>query len=278
MATEEDLRRAGLRIITDDDATGSALDYGATVLSWAPRGGEEVLFLSRDALVGVGDEIHGGVPVCSPWFGSGRAEVTVPHGHGLVRWVPWRLTDQGPGHLAWELTQQEVTHLPGADRYPSDLLHRLEARFGESLEITLTVTSPTSAVILDQALHTYLRVDDVTQCRIEGLAGAPFRDFATDATLAVEHEPLRLGAHVDRVYRHDGPVTLADGGRRVRISQEGGASVVVWNPGPELRFPGLAPDEWRSMVCIEVGNVQDRAVTVPAGGSHTLRLRITVDD
>ena len=277
MATEDALRDAGLRSITTEHATGSALDYGATVLSWAPRGHEEVLFLSREALVGVGDEIHGGVPVCAPWFGTGRPQVTPPHAHGLVRWVPWQLHAQGPDHLAWEITQSDVAHLPGAEDYPSDLAYRLEAGFRDWLEIALTVSSPTSPVVLDEALHTYLRVDDVTKARIDGLEGAGFRDFATDGQPDVEHAPLLLGRHLDRVYQHAGPVTLVDGGRRVRVSQEGGANVVVWNPGPDQSLLGFAADEWRSMMCIEVGNVSDQAVTVPAGGSHTLRLRITVE-
>ncbi|MDO5066170.1 MAG: hypothetical protein Q4D96_02670 [Propionibacteriaceae bacterium] len=277
MATDQELCDAGLRTVTNEHATGSALDLGATVLSWRPRGGKEVLFLSREALVGTGDEIHGGVPVCAPWFGSGRAEVQVPHGHGLVRWVPWRLVEQTPERLVWELSHSDVAHLPGASDYPPDLRYRLAAQFTDHLAISLTVRSPTTAFILDQALHTYLRVDDVSLARIEGLEGVPFRDFATDGTVTVEQAPLRLGRHMDRVYHHAGAVTLVEGTRRTRITQQGGANVVVWNPGPKLRFPGFAADEWRSMVCIEVGNVSEQAVHIPSGGSHTLELQIRVD-
>lgn len=278
MADENELDAAGLRTVHHEEASGAALDQGATVISWIPRGQQEVLFLSREALVGIGEETHGGIPVCAPWFGTGRESVTVPHSHGLVRWVPWRLVEQGEQHLVWELEQREVAHLPGAAAYPSDLRYRVSARFGSSLEVALTVSSPTSEFILDEALHTYLRVSDVTRARIEGLEGVGFRDHAQDASPDVEHEPLRLGDHLDRIYDSAGPVTLVDGTRRVRVTQQGGANIVVWQPGPDPRLEGFAPDEWRSMVCIEVGSVHEQAVVVPAGGSHTLRLQLTLED
>lgn len=277
MATDDALRAAGLRTIHGDAAEGSALDRGATVLSWRPRDHDEVLFVSREALVAPGDEIHGGIPVCAPWFGKGRDGVTVPHIHGLVRWVPWRLARADPDRLAWELRQRDVAHLPGADAYPDDLTYRLVARFGTTLEVRLTVTSPTTAFVLDEGLHVYLRAADVTACRVEGLEGATFRDFATGAAPDVEHEPVRFGHPVDRVYRHSGPATLVEGDRRVTVSQEGGSNVVVWNPGPGVDLLGFGEDEWRSMVCVEVGNVQQDAVVVEAGQQHTLTLRITVD-
>lgn len=277
MPTDDDLRAAGLRTLHTDAAEGAALDLGATVLSWRPHGNDEVLFVSRKALVAPGDEIHGGIPVCAPWFGKGRDGVAVPHIHGLVRWVPWRLTRAETDHLAWELHQRDVAHLPGAEAYPDDLTYRLEARFGTTLEVHLTVASPTTTFVLDEGLHAYLRVEDVTACRVEGLAGAVFRDFAVDAEQDVAHHPVRFGHPVDRVYRHDGSATLVEGTRRVTVSQEGGSNIVVWNPGPGVDLLGFAEDEWRSMVCVEVGNVQQDAVVVEAGGQHTLTLRLTVD-
>ncbi|MDO5091872.1 MAG: hypothetical protein Q4D79_00365 [Propionibacteriaceae bacterium] len=276
MPSDAEWSRAGLRRVDTPHAQGTALDLGATVLSWQPAGQDEVFFVSRAAQVGPGLELHGGVPVCAPWFGRGRPGIDVPHPHGLVRWLPWRLVSAGHDELIWEVTGDELTHIPGADRYPSDMIFQLRAIFATQLRIELTVISPTTGFILDEALHAYFRVSDLTSCQLLGLELAVFRDFAASGEPQVAGEPLRIRGRMDRVYASGGPVVLLDGERRVELLASGADSTVVWNPGPGPQLAGLAPDEWRRMLCIEVGNVQDRAVWVPAGGSHRLGLLIRV--
>lgn len=262
MATPTDLAAAGPRTVTNAHCTASALDLGATVLSWRPHGGDEVLFLSPEAAVGEGLELHGGIPICAPWFGRGRAGVDVPRPHGLVRWVPWELvarTDDERGtHLDWVLDASAVAHLPGADAYPADLRFRHEVTFGADLDLRLTVTSPTTEFILDEAFHSYFAVD-AANTRIHGLPGG---------TLAPNH-PL------DEVVHTDADITIETPGRVLTIRASGAASAVVWNPGSEVPS-NFGAEEWRNMVCVEVGNVQTEAVTVPAGGSHTLGMTVSL--
>lgn len=282
MASTTQLTSAGLRHISTTACTGSALDLGATVTGWKPRGGAEVLFLSGDALVGEGDEIHGGIPICAPWFGHGRDDVDVPRPHGLARWVPWRLVEQRSSEeattLVWELAGPEVAHLPGARDYPSDISFTYEARFASTLTCTLTIGSPSTTFVLDEALHCYFSVSGIQDVIISGLEGHPYRDYPGGTSRQASDEELRISGFTDRIYDGGGTVSIRDANRTLSL-RSNGASTVVWNPGPEgaHSLTGWAADEWETMVCVEVGNVQRNAVRVPAGGSHTLSLEILAE-
>ena len=281
MATPEQLTTAGSRQIANKACTGSALDLGATVTNWKPRGGSEVLFMSRDALVSEGDEIHGGVPICAPWFGHGRDDVDVPRPHGLVRWVPWRLAEERIAErattLVWELDGPEVVHLPGAHDYPSDIWFRYAATFAETLTLTLTIGSPTTTFVLDEALHAYFSVSGINDVTINGLQDTRYRDYTAGAAWRDSVEALSIAGHTDRIYEGSGTLAIRDATRTLTLRTAGASNTIVWNPGPEgaQTLTGWAPDEWETMVCVEVGNVQHNAVTVPVGSSHSLTVEIS---
>ncbi|RMB58407.1 aldose epimerase family protein [Tessaracoccus antarcticus] len=282
MPTPDELATAGLRTTVNSTCRGAALDLGATVTSWQPRGQRDVLFVSREALVGIDDEVHGGIPICAPWFGRGRDDVDVPRPHGLVRWVPWRLvedtTSDAATTLVWECSGDEVAHLPGADAYPSDIWFRHEAQFGETLHLSFTTGSPSTSFVLDEAFHCYFAVSHISDVVIDGLAGTRYRDYTDGAAWHDADDVLRIHGHTDRIYDAPGNVTITDDDRIIALTPGDAASTIVWNPGPDgaRSLTGWAGEEWTQMVCVEVGNVQHRAVTVPAGGSHTLSLDVAV--
>lgn len=280
MASLQDFEAAGLRRISNPHCSGSAMDLGATVISWQPNGHDEVLFCSRDAAVGPDLEIHGGIPICAPWFGGGRDDVMVPRKHGLVRWAPWRLveehSDAAGTHLAWELTSAEVAHLPGAADYPSDLTYRHEVTFGRELHLDFTVHSPTKGFVLDAAFHSYFLLPEAADTRIVGLEGAEYRDHSFDPPRwLTEQEPFHPTGLLDRVYRHGGRVRIESPGRTITLSPTGSANYVVWNPGEQVPAD-FAADEAARMICVETGVVQADHVSIPAGGSHTMGLTLAV--
>lgn len=253
---------------------------GALISGWRPHGFDDVLFCSREAIIGQGLEVHGGIPICAPWFGQGRAGVDVPHAHGLVRYVPWnlvsRVDEQDVTELRWELTGADLKGMPGAEAYPADIWFHYTARFGTSLVIALE-TGAGQAFTLDQAFHTYFSIDDILTVGIEGIERFPHTEYATNTE---GHSPRIAGslANVDRIHDGAGPVTIVDGTRRISLAPRGAASTVVWNPGPSIaaELENFGDDEWKRMLCVEVGNVQERAVQVAAGSSHTLALEISV--
>ncbi|HJE50769.1 MAG TPA: hypothetical protein K8V15_02105 [Tessaracoccus flavescens] len=257
--------------------SGAISELGGCVLSWAPEDHGELLFVSRDAELTEGDMWHGGIPVCAPWFGQGTGEWAVPHGHGLVSRVPWRTESLTLGDDAARVTLAvdgaATAHLPGADRYPADLTYRLDVEMGEALNITLTIESPSHAVVVDHALHPYLKVR-AREATVSGLDGVTFVDYAADARANSEHEPVEVGRYLDRVYAAAPPTTLADDVISLSLAGSGTSSTVVWNPGPD----GAVGDEWGQFACVEYGNVQDHAVRIPAGRRHSMTLRISPAD
>lgn len=136
-------------------------------------------------------------------------------------------------------------------------------------------------VVLEEALHTYLAVRDVTAVRVEGLDGAAYLDKAAGAgQQRTQHGPVTLTEETDRVYRSTAPTTVVDpaASRAVTVTKDGSASTVVWNPwaAKAAALPDVADGAWRSMVCVETANALDDAVTLDAGASHTMTARYAV--
>lgn len=253
------------RSIQNATCSANVMDKGATITSWHPVHAHEALFVSSGARES-DFEFHGGIPLCAPWFGIGREGFDAPHKHGLVRLVDWRFVGAkqlgDATRVEWELSQEEVEHLPGAERYPSDLRYRFTATFGARLDVALTIESPTQPVVVDSAFHSYFLVNNVQQAEV----------------LGVGDESLRItGAH-DMIY----PDALAGGNRLeirlpdriLEIEPSGARDVIVWNPGPDEALPDFSPTDWRRMLCVEIGNVQENAVEIPAGQSHEMGMKL----
>ena len=143
-------------------------DHGAHVWSWQPDGAAPVIWMSAKSWFSDGQPIRGGVPICFPWFGPGRAGDQLPI-HGFARLHTWHLADlkdtlDRDGRLIAVYTLDNA--MTGEQ---PDWPHRYEARYvvkftPEYLGLTLEVTNTGQHhVPLDGALHTYLAVGDVRQ-------------------------------------------------------------------------------------------------------------------
>jgi glucose-6-phosphate 1-epimerase len=254
-------------------------DYGAHVWTWA-LDGEAVLWTSAESVFEPGRALRGGVPICWPWFGPGRSGDLTP-AHGYARISEWALTERVEAAdstvLAYTLTPAAApAALPG-----EDWIVTYEVSVGDRLELALTVANQGSTPFsYETALHTYLRVGDVRQVTVGGLDGATYLDKVTGRR-EVQSGEITITAETDRVYLRAGEVVVTDPvlGRRLRISTEGAADTVVWNPwiAKAAAMPDFGDDEWPGMLCIEAGNVLESAVTVVPGGSATLRYAVAVD-
>lgn len=259
-------------------------DQGAHVWSWQPDGAAPVLWMSAKSWFADGQPIRGGVPICFPWFGNGRAGDQEP-GHGFARLHTWHLSDikdtlDRDGRLLVEYTLDNAM----TGQQP-DWPYRYEARFvakftPEYLGMTLEVTNTgQSHVPLDGALHTYLAVGDVRKVSVSGLDGAEYYDKVTGQT-ETQSGDVTITGETDRVYRSTGEVVLDDPvlGRKPVIAKSGSANTVIWNPWVDksAAAPDFGDDEWQGMICIEAANAMADQLTLRPGETHTLKQRITL--
>ena len=256
---------------------GAVLSYGAHALSWAPEGHEPVLWVSSRAYNETGRAIRGGVPLCFPWFGPGRTGDMEP-AHGFARITEWTLAEQGEDEQGdpfaeFALTSEDVApELRVA--FPHDFSARFRMTAGRALRLELTVTNTGSETFeVEEALHTYLHVGDSEQITVSGLEGASYYDKVAKEQ-RVQQGELRLTGETDAVFAHRGEVRVADPalGRELVIGKEGSDSTVVWNPWADkaVGMSDFADDEWKTMLCVEAGNVMGSPVRLAAGETHTI--------
>ena len=237
--------------------------YGGQLLSWKTADGNEQLYTPDPLRMQPGRALRGGVPVCFPQF-SGRG--VLPK-HGLVRTKAWQLRAKTDSALILAIEDDDGTraHWP----YAFELIQTLVLDAG-GLSIALDFHNRSALpLVFTAALHTYLRVDDVTQCALQGLDGCDYEDAADGGRYKTQHGALRIHGEVDRVFA-DAPdsLLLQRGGKPdMRIAQGGFADTVVWCPGPDIAaaFPDMPAADWRHMLCVEAAAAA-QPVTVLAGG------------
>ncbi|WP_040156922.1 D-hexose-6-phosphate mutarotase [Mobilicoccus massiliensis] len=273
------------RLVVDTPACSGEIHLdGATVTRWAPAGADEVLWVSEHARFGEGVAIRGGVPICAPWFATGRAKNRSPQ-HGFFRNVRWLPTEvhRDDDDVTVVLTLPPLSQLDadGVESAPADLTATYTVTFGATLRMSLTIASPSEAMELEEALHTYLRVSDIASVHLEGLDGARYADRAPGGrAVNAQSGDVRFLRETDRVYASTDTVTLVDGDRRVVVGKAGSNSTVVWNPWERkaAEMSDFGDDEWRGMVCVEAANALAGHVKLEAGGSHTLTTTISLQD
>jgi len=271
--------RGGLPVLLVDGpaARGEVYLHGATVTGWTPAGQDPVLWVSPTAQFSAGTAIRGGVPICFPWFGALAGHPQAP-AHGFARLSDWSLAgaqDDGENvTVRLRLTDDEATR---SSAWP----HRFEAEytvvFGSRLTLSLQVTNlGDHEVVIEEALHTYYRVDDIRAAEVTGLEGAAFHDrLAGPEASPGEPGPVRFGSETDRIYLGStAAATIRDpgAGRAVVITKDGSAATVVWNPWIDKAraMSDFGDDDWQRMLCVEVANIGRTAVRLPPAGSHTM--------
>lgn len=95
---------------------------GAYVTGWCPEGGEEV---------------HGGVSICWPWFGKPPRE-GLPK-HGFVRYAKWRMEEKiGKNAIRWSLVSTPETMKLWPHEFRLDYIVKA---VGDRLELELKATN-----------------------------------------------------------------------------------------------------------------------------------------
>jgi glucose-6-phosphate 1-epimerase len=313
-SVQVDVGAAGLEFVRVTGKNASAEIYlrGAHVTSWIPTGAPEagttttgptpisgeadepapngttagensVIWMSEKSVFAPGVPLRGGVPLVFPWFGA-NAEDPTAASHGFARLADWE--------LLWARVEDEDVLVTfrlkdTLDTRSSPWAHQFEAIYtvtvGRRLGLSLTVTNrDRKPFTYEEALHTYLAVSDIHHTSVTGLEGARYIDKVAGTTVDATGEPIRFDGETDRIYlAGPGTVTVNDpaAGRALNVSGEGSGTTVVWNPWVDkaAKMSDFGDAEWTSMVCVETSNVQDSAVTVDPGESHTTTVFYEVD-
>ncbi|WP_252176452.1 D-hexose-6-phosphate mutarotase [Endozoicomonas sp. 4G] len=252
---------------------------GGQVLSYQPRAQEPVLWMSPLADMTEGKAIRGGVPVCWPWFGSGKEGGP---NHGFARTVLWTL------ELSETLDTDEtrvVLSLP-IDSIPqwhgkADL--SIEVIVGKTLRISLTsVNTGANNIEISQALHTYFTVSNTDLIRVEGLDGKRYLDETDDGKACIQEGDVIIRTEVDRTYIDDTETCiLHDPGlrRKITIKKSGSNGTVVWNPGPirAEQMHDVPTDDYKTMVCVETITLPQVPVELEPGQSHIMTAEMFVE-
>ena len=116
---------------------------------------------------------------------------------------------------------------------------------------------------------------------VHGLEKVEYVDKFDESKVKSHKTAINPCEYMDRVYVtapsaceiHD-PVLK----RKLLISDEGSASTVVWNPGPELskKRKDMEDDDYQHFVCVESANALTDGYTIEPGGIHQLKLNVSV--
>ncbi|MEE7548161.1 D-hexose-6-phosphate mutarotase [Xanthomonas sp. Kuri4-1] len=269
-----------LRVETPFSTAAISL-FGGQLLSFVPKGGQDVMWLSPLAKQPP-TPIRGGSPVCWPYFGRQDQSGDVP-AHGFVRTVPWQLVEshrEADGTVVLTLAPPRFDDLA--------LRLRMTVRVGRQLEQELVTENAGGAPLrFTQALHNYFRVGDALQVGVHGLDGLEYLDKYENYAHAHRQQGEwslrgpRDPGRSDRIYTDaGGRYTLTDAvlKRRLTLATEGSRSLVVWNPGEEgARKMDDVGDGWRDYVCLEAANAGPDVVELAPGARHVLKQTIGVE-
>jgi len=266
-------------LLIDTPLASAAISlHGGQLLSYAPRGFDDLLWLSPVSKRAP-DAIRGGVPVCWPYFGRQGQSANAPQ-HGFARNTQWTMTDS---NLDSEGTATIELALP--ERADTPLRLKQTLHIGHELRQSLTTRNTgAETVVFTQALHTYFHVGDAERARVSGLDGLTYADkYDGDEHLQSGEWNLqdpRDPGRSDRIYHRTGNrFALIDPvlGRCIDLTTSGSRSLVVWNPGASgIAAIGDAPvDGWHRFVCLEAANASEDAISLAPGQTHTLQQTVS---
>lgn len=256
--------------------------HGAHVLSFKPRQGREVLWMSPEARIAEGSGIRGGIPVCWPWFAQHPDDARLPD-HGFVRKTAWRVaaTDAGVGSAS--ITLATATDAKSKDLWPHEAEVALTVTVTDRLRVDLVTRNVgVDSFALTQALHSYFAIGNIVDIAIGGLAGRTYRDKLQNYARLSQDGVITFNGEVDRIYEDTvDDVVISDHGnaRAIRVAKSGSTSTVVWNPWVDKskRLSDMPAEGYLGMVCVETTNAGGDVITLKPSDTHRLSTILSVE-
>ncbi|CAE6951020.1 Belongs to the glucose-6-phosphate 1-epimerase family [Vibrio sp. B1REV9] len=261
-----------VRVIHEKATAGIAL-HGGHVISFAPEGQEDLIWMSEKAIFDGKAALRGGIPVCWPWFGRIAAPA-----HGFARSSEWELVEHRENDNGVIV---ELALLPTKETlsiWPHLFDARLIVEVSDQLKVTLKVTNiDEKAWTFSGALHTYLNVGDILQAQTTGM-GPEYIDSLKGGEICQGGEVLQLTGTIDRVYTQpEAQILVKDPvlARTLSVENQGHNSAVLWNPWAEgaQGMGDMADRGYETMMCVE-SSVHapsiEQGKTLQPGESHEL--------
>ncbi len=270
--------------IQNEQASAIISLQGAQLLSWIPKGEEEVIWLSEDAKFAAGKSVRGGVPICWPWFGAHETNADYP-AHGFARTTNWQVISTealGDGN-----TRISFTTRPQAETeamWPAETTVLFQLTIGKKLEMELiTHNNGSKPITISQALHTYFNVGNVSNVLLHGLDDTRYLDKLDGFRRKNQHGPLKIKEEVDRIFLDTASTCVIEDKilkRNIVIIKCGSHSTVVWNPWQETasKMGDLGEDGYKKMLCVESSNAAEDTLTIEPGKVHQLWVQYGVQD
>ena len=270
--------------VENDYASATITTHGGSVLSYTPKGGQDLLWVSPAAVYDGKKPVRGGIPICWPWFGAAK-QAGLP-AHGFVRNQVWHL--DSVANLESGVTEVVLTFSPTEATlaiWPHQFHLELCIQIGEKLDVSLTTVNKNAYDIeITEAFHTYFKVAEAAGLLISGVASSVEHDtLKSPVKIARRSQSITLTPPMDSVFTNQAAdLTIYDykNDRNIVIEKQGSLSAVVWNPGAEIikGFADMPESSWTEFVCVEVGNVFENAITVSAGEQHTITMLLSTEE
>lgn len=265
--------------------TAKISQFGGQLISYIPKGKNEIIWLSNKAKLDGTKPIRGGAPICWPWFGPATDEKKEEPQHGYVRNLNWNIT-----HIDVNQQSMEIILSP---QIPNELKHKIpltvELKFTFSFEMNVPVDSSNVCTIelttvnstdipqeLSQAIHTYFAIKSISDFRITGLNDVNYIDKLDNQIVKNQQGDILITEHTDRIYITDlASVDLKSTNMDLKISGKGHDSIVIWNPWVDnaKAMSDFEDEGYKHMICVEMANTQN--LTLHPGKSHSLVQSIT---
>jgi D-hexose-6-phosphate mutarotase len=263
-------------VVSSKTSTAEIYPHGAHVTHFQKSGEPPLIFMSRKSWFAPGRPIRGGVPVCFPWFGNRDGEPS----HGFARIAEWQLVKTAAAPDGTVTLHLALPQIPGREAW-KNLRTELVVTVADALTMELIAANDScdETLEIENCLHTYFHVGDISAVSLTGLQGAPFDDFAFGANGARRHgdpAPLRITQETNRVCPDNtSTVEIHDEKlkRKIRVEKFNSQSTVVWNPWTTQNLPDdFDPAEHKQMVCVESGNVKQNKLSLAPGKTAALKV------
>lgn len=276
--------------VINDYAEATVFLQGAQLSHYQRHGEAALIWLSPKSDFQQGTPLRGGIPICWPWFGDLNKNPATITGcykteqtaHGLVRDKEWQLNhinnlSDGRTHLNLQLVFNYTTH----DEETLQATLSYDIYIGKTLELILTVENNSNKPLnYSAALHSYFAIADIHETVVTGLENTPFIDCLNEWRTSSENTKLKITGETDRIYQQvNGAQQIIDSGnkRTITINSQNSNSCVLWNPWIEKsqRLSHFPDTGYKSMLCLETGNILDDSICLAPLGSHQLLLHIS---